>query len=135
MTWTPSWSRVNESPHPARLGQGLHHETNQAYGAADHPPAQNRRAVDRPGQDRRRGLSCHLSEAADLPPLAAAVRWDACRGTQAADPTGEGERPSEELLAELELEKAMIKDLPEETSEPGTTSQGREGPAGALPGF
>jgi len=22
------WSRVNESPHPARLGRGLHHETN-----------------------------------------------------------------------------------------------------------
>ena len=28
-------SRVNESLHPARLGRGLHHETNQAHSGAD----------------------------------------------------------------------------------------------------
>ncbi|MCP9792805.1 hypothetical protein KBZ20_13645, partial [Vulcanococcus limneticus Candia 3F8] len=35
-------SRVNESPHPARLGRGLDHETHQAHSRADHPQAQNR---------------------------------------------------------------------------------------------
>ena len=35
-------SSVNESPHPARLGRGLHHETNPPHTRADHPQAQNR---------------------------------------------------------------------------------------------
>jgi hypothetical protein len=34
-------SRVNESSHPARLGRGLHHETNPSHTRADHPQAQN----------------------------------------------------------------------------------------------
>ena len=55
-----SRSRVNESPHPARLGRGV----------------------------RRRGLSRHRGDAADLPPLAAAVRRYAGRGSQAADSEG-----------------------------------------------
>ena len=38
------------------------------------------------------------------------------------------------LLAEAELEKAMLKDLAEGTSEPGASPQGCCGPAGALPG-
>ena len=29
--------RVNESPHPSRLGRGLHHETHQAHSGADQP--------------------------------------------------------------------------------------------------
>ncbi|QNG26574.1 transposase [Synechococcus sp. HK01-R] len=37
-----NWSRVNESPHPARLGRGLHHETHPPHTRADHPQAQNR---------------------------------------------------------------------------------------------
>jgi len=28
---------VNETPHPARLGRGLHHETHQAHTQTDHP--------------------------------------------------------------------------------------------------
>ncbi len=86
-------SRVNESPHPARLGRGLVHETHQAYSRADHPQAQNCRAADRPGQDRRRRLPCDRGDAADVSPLAAAIRRDAGRGGQATDPAGEGERP------------------------------------------
>jgi len=35
-------STVNESPHPARLGRGLHHETNPPHSRADHPQAQDR---------------------------------------------------------------------------------------------
>jgi hypothetical protein len=31
---------VNESPQPAKLGQGLDHETHQAHSGADHPQAQ-----------------------------------------------------------------------------------------------
>ena len=37
-------SRVNESPQPARLGQGLDHETHQAHSRVDHPQALARRA-------------------------------------------------------------------------------------------
>jgi hypothetical protein len=35
-------STVNESPHPARLGRGLHHETNPPHTRADHQKAQDR---------------------------------------------------------------------------------------------
>jgi len=35
-------SRPNASPHPARFGRGLDHETHQAYSRADHPQAQSR---------------------------------------------------------------------------------------------
>jgi len=86
-------SRVNESPYPARLGRGLHQETHQAQSGADHPQAQNRRAADRSGQDRGRRLPRHRGDAADVPPLTAAVRRDAGRGDQAADSAGEGELP------------------------------------------
>lgn len=41
-----SRSRVNESPHPARLGRGLHRETHQAHSGADHPQDQNLLAAD-----------------------------------------------------------------------------------------
>jgi len=37
-----SRSTVIESPHPARLGRGLHHETNPPHSRADHPQAQDR---------------------------------------------------------------------------------------------
>jgi len=68
--WTQYWSqrsidvdpgnrsRVNESPHPAKLGRGFDHETHQATGAgAGDRPAQPRRrsAV---GQQRRRRGQC-----------------------------------------------------------------------------
>ena len=91
-------SRVNESPYPARLGRGLHHETHQAHGGADHPQAENCRAADRPGQDRRRRLPSDRGDAADVSPLAAAIRRDASRGGQAADSAGEGERPAQEAF-------------------------------------
>lgn len=68
--WTQYWgqrsidvdpgnrSRVNESPHPAKLGRGFDHETHQTTGAgAGDRPAQPRRrsAV---GQQRRRHGQC-----------------------------------------------------------------------------
>jgi hypothetical protein len=52
----------------------------------------NRRATDRPGQDRGRRLPFDRGDAADLAPLAAAVRRHASRGGQEADSAGEGER-------------------------------------------
>ena len=87
---------MNESPQPARLGRGFHHETDQALSGTDHPQAQDRRAADRPGQDRRRGLPSAGGLSAHLPPLAAAVRRDAGRGSQAPDSAGEGKRPAQE---------------------------------------
>jgi len=51
-----NWAEVNESPHQARVGRGIHHEIYQAHGAADHPQTQNRGVAARPRQDRRRGL-------------------------------------------------------------------------------
>jgi hypothetical protein len=89
-------SRVNERPHPARLGRGLHHETDQALSGADHPQAQNGRAADRPGQDRRRRLPRGRGDATDLPPLETAVLVNAGRGGQTADSAGEGESPAQE---------------------------------------
>jgi len=41
---------------------------------------------------------CHRDNAADVSPLAAAVRRDAGRGGQAVDPAGEGERPAQEAV-------------------------------------
>lgn len=70
---------------------GLH----QARSRADHPQAQKRRAADRLGQDRRRRLLGDRGVAAEVPPLAAAVRGDAGRGGQTADPAGEGERQAQ----------------------------------------
>jgi len=87
---------VNESPHQARLGRGFDHETHRAHGGANHPQAEIGGAADRPGQDRRRGLPCHRGGAADLPPLAAAIRRHAGRGSQTTDSAGDGERPAQE---------------------------------------
>ena len=87
---------VNERPHPARLGRVLPHETHQAHSGADHPQAHNHRAADRKEQDRRRRLPRDRDDAADLSPLAAAVRRHAGRGSQTAEPTGAGERPAQE---------------------------------------
>jgi hypothetical protein len=56
------WSRVNESPYLFRLGRGLHYEMHQTLIVTDHPQAQNGRAADRPGQDRRRRLPRHLAD-------------------------------------------------------------------------
>ncbi len=104
----------------------------------------NRRAPDRAGQDRRRCLPRHRGDAADVPPLAAAVRGYAGRGGQAADPAGEGERPAQkasggggaregDALAAGFCE--AVGSRLRETSEPGTQAQGRFGPEGALPGI
>ena len=90
--------RVNKSPQPARLSRGLDLETHQAHSRADHPQAQNRRAADRPEQDRRRRLLGHRSDAADLPPLETEVRRYAGRGGLAADPAGEGKRPAQKAF-------------------------------------
>jgi hypothetical protein len=78
-------TRVNESPQPAKLGRRLHHETHQALSGADHPQAQNSRAADRPGQERRRRLPVPRGGATDVPPLATAVRRNAGRGSSVAD--------------------------------------------------
>ena len=87
---------MNESPRPARLGRGLDHETHQAQSRADHPQAQNGRAADCPGQDRRRRLPRDRGDATDLPPLKAAVWRNAGRGGQTAVSAGEGERTHQE---------------------------------------
>ena len=70
----------------------------QAHVGADHPQAENCRAADRPGQDRRRRLPSDRGDAADVSPLAAAIRRDASRGGQAADSAGEGERQAQEAF-------------------------------------
>jgi len=79
-------SRVNESPHLARLSRGLHHETHQ------HTVEQIIRKIKSGEQliaqrNRRRGLPRDRGNAADISPLAAALRRDAGRGCQAPDPT------------------------------------------------
>lgn len=56
----------------------------------------DRRAADRPGQDRRRRLPRHRGDPADVSPLAAAIRRNPGLGGQATEPAGEGERPSQD---------------------------------------
>ena len=112
-------SRVNESPHPARLGRGLDHETHKAHSRADHPQslaegfceAVNGRAADRPGQDRRRGLPRDRGDATDLPPLETAVRGMQAEEAQRLTQLEKENVRLKKLLAEAELAKAMLKDL------------------------
>lgn len=92
---TGNRSGVNESPQPARLGRRLDHGTYLIHSGADHPEAQNCRAADCPGQNRRRRLSCDRGHATDVLPLAPAIRLHAGRGGQPVDPAGEGESPAQ----------------------------------------
>ena len=102
-----------ESPHPPRLGRGLHHETHQAHSRDDHPQAQNRRADDRPGQDCV--VVCRVIEVT-LPTF---YRWRQLYGGMQAEEARRLTQLEKEnarlkkLLAEAELEKAMLKDLAE----------------------
>ena len=106
-------SMVNESPHPAKLGRGLDHETHQAHTRADHPQAQDGRATDQPGQDRRGGLPRHRGGAADLSPLASAVGGMQAEEAKRLSQLEKENARLKKMLAEAELEKAMIKDLAE----------------------
>ena len=62
----------------------LEHQTQQAHSRAAHPQAQNRGTPDSQRQDRRLRLPSDRGEAADLPPLEAAVRANAGQGGPAA---------------------------------------------------
>ncbi len=73
---------MNESPHPARLGRGLHHETNPSHTRPGHPQAQI-----------YGGMKAE----------------EAKRLTQLEKENARLKR----LLAEAELDKAMLKDLAE----------------------
>jgi putative transposase len=106
-------SRVYESPQPAKLGPGLHHETHQVHSRADHPQAQNGRAADRPRQDRRQRLPRDRGDAADLPPLEAAVRGMQAEEARRLTQLEKENARLKKLLAEAELEKTMLKDLAE----------------------
>ena len=101
-------SMSNESPKPARLGQGLDHETHQAHSGADHPQVQDRPAADRPGQDRRGALSTHRGDATHLPPLAPAVPGMQVEEIRRLTPLEKENARLKKLLAESELEKAML---------------------------
>ncbi len=124
------------SPHPARLGRPLLNETDQALSGIDHPQAQERRAADRPGQDRFRGLPRHRGDTVDVSPLAAAIRRHAGRVSQTADSAGEGERPAQKGFWRRQTWRQLCSRIsPMDTSEPGASPAGRHGPTGALPGI
>jgi hypothetical protein len=106
-------STVNESPYPARLGRGFHHETYQAYDGTDNTQAQDRRAADRPGQDLVE--VCRVFEVTQ----STYHRWLQHYGGMQGEETRRLTQLEEEnarlkvLLAEAELEKAMLKELAE----------------------
>jgi hypothetical protein len=72
---------------------------------------QDCRAADRAGQDRRRAQPRHRGDAADVSPLTAAVRWNAGRGGQAADPAETENAMLKKHVADAELEKEILKNL------------------------
>jgi len=106
-------SRVNESPHPARLGRGLHHETHKANSGADHPQAQDRRAADTQGKPVVE--VCRVIEVSQP----TYHRWRQQDGGMQAEKARRLTQLEKEnarlkkLLAEAELEKAKLKDLVE----------------------
>ena len=99
-------SRVNESPQPARLGRGFHHESHQTHRRADHPQALARRA------------SAKQWTAEQLIAQGRTVA-DVCRVIEMTQPTYHrwrqqyGGMQAEEArrLTQLEKEKARLKKL------------------------
>ena len=115
-------SRVNESPQPARLGRGLHHETHQAHSGADHPQALARRASAQ--QWTAEQLIAQGKTVADVCRVIEVTqptyhRWRQQYGGMQAEEARRLTQLEKEnarlkkLLAEAELEKAMLKDLAE----------------------
>ena len=106
-------SRVNESPHPARLSLGLHHETHQPLSGVHHPRAQNGRAAD------AQGMTvvdvCRVIEVMQPTYLWWRQQYGGMQAEEARRLTQlEKENARlKKLLAEAELEKAMLKDLAE----------------------
>ena len=106
-------SRVNESPHPARLGRGLHHERHQAHSGADHPQTKNRRIQI--AQGKTVFEVCRVIEVTQP----TYHRWrQEYGGMQAEEAKWLTQLEKEnarvkKLLAEAELEKAMLKNLAE----------------------
>jgi hypothetical protein len=106
-------SRVTERPHPARVGRGLHHATHQAHRRAEHPQAQNRRAADRPRDDR-----VEVCREIEVTQPSYHHWWQQYGGMQAEEARLLTQLEKEnaqlqKLLVEVELEKAMLKDLSE----------------------
>lgn len=114
-------SRVNESHQPARLGRRLHDETHQTHSGADHPQALvegfceavNRRAAV--AQGKNLADVCRVIEVTQP----TSHRWRQQYGGMQAEEARQLTQLEKEnarlkkLLAEAELEKAMLKDLAE----------------------
>ncbi len=102
---------MNESPHPARLGRGLDHETHQAHGGADHPQAET--AEQLIAQGKTVVEVCRVIEVTQP----TYHRWRQHYGGMQAEEARRLTQLEKEnarlkkLLAEAELEKAMLKDL------------------------
>jgi hypothetical protein len=74
----------------------------------------NGRAADPPEQGDRRRLPRSRSDVTNVSPLALAVGRHAGRGGQASVTSHKGNARLKKLVAEVDLEKAMRKDLAEE---------------------
>ena len=107
---------MNESPHPARLCWGFHHETHQAYSRADHPLASYLKLTDQLIAQGKIVVEVCLVIEVTQPKY---HRWRQQYGGMQAE---EARRLTQlekdnarlkKLLAEAELEKSMLKDLAE----------------------
>ena len=113
---------MNESLQPAKLGRGLDHETHQAHSRADHPQALARRASAK--QWTAEQLIAQGKTVADVCRVIEVTqptyhRWRQQYGGMQAEEARRLTQLEKEnarlkkLLAEAELEKAMLKDLAE----------------------
>jgi putative transposase len=115
LEWAGPWKsvRVNESPHPARLGRGLHHER------TNHTPEQNIRKLKTAdkllGQSQIVAEACRVLEVFQptfhrLGQLYGGIK------AEEAEPLTQLENENarlKRLLAEAEHDKEMLKDLTE----------------------
>jgi len=106
---------VNESPHPARLGRGLDHETHQAHGGANQIIRKLKTAEQLIAQGKTVLDVCRVIEVTQP----TYHRWRQQYGGMQAEEARRLTQLEKEnarlkkLLAEAELEKAMLKDLAE----------------------
>jgi hypothetical protein len=123
-------STVNESPHQARLGRGLHHETNPPHALGDHPQAKT--AEQLIAQGKTVADVCRAIEVTQP----TYHRWkQQYRGTKGEEAKrliqlrtpGSSHRllrRSRGLWPRLSLKDTCSGSCPRETSEPGTPTQG-----------
>ena len=101
----------SKSPNPAKLSEGLRRETHHVHIRADHPQSQNRGSTDRPRLDRRRHLPRDRGDTVHSAALATAISEMQAREAKGLNQLKQEIARLKKLLAEGEVEKAMLSEL------------------------